>query len=82
MPESFVSLQDDLTGMSTAVPKIHCCVETPQLALYGMLRAGCNREKTAWSSAQAHFLCCLCAPNMLENIIDILVALMEEECYT
>lgn len=82
MPESFVSLQDVLTGMCTAVPKIHCSVETPQLALNDMFRAGCNRAKAARSSAQAHFPCCLCAPNILENSIDILVALMEEECYT
>lgn len=82
MLESFVSLLDSLIGMSTAVPKIHCSVVTPQLALNGVLRTSCNRAMAAWSSAQANFPCCLCAPNILENSTDILVTLLEEECHT
>lgn len=82
MPESFVSLLSDLTDVSTAIPKMHCSVETSQLAVNGMLRTGCNRGMAAWSSAQAHFPCCVCALNILENSTDILVTLLEEECYT
>lgn len=83
MPESFASLLDDLICMSAAVPKIHCSVGVPQLALNAVFRTSCCRTMAAaWSSAQAHFPCCLCAPNVLGNSVDILVALMEEECHT
>lgn len=81
MPDSSVSSLGDLTGMNTAVPKIHCSVEAPQLTLNGMLRTSCNRAMAAGSLAQAHFPCCFCAPNILENSIDRPVALLEEESY-
>lgn len=82
MLESFVSLLDGLIGLSTAVRKLYCSVETPRLALNDMLRTSCNRAMASWSSAQANFPCCLCAPNILENSTDILVTLLEEECHT
>lgn len=47
MPESFVSLLDDLIGMTTAVPKIRCSVETSQLALNEMLGTSCNLAMAA-----------------------------------